>query len=116
MGALVLNELNNMSYLRHYAKVSLLISLLQMAHAAPSISGLGNNEFGSNNSSDHFLYFGYGSNLLKERIHVRNPSATFVTTGRLMNHTLRFGHHSPNFDGSNSWHGGVATIEQNDGD
>ncbi|XP_012411328.1 gamma-glutamylcyclotransferase isoform X2 [Trichechus manatus latirostris] len=36
---------------------------------------------GYGNCSDHeensFLYFAYGSNLLKERIHLQNPSAAF---------------------------------------
>lgn len=31
----------------------------------------------------HFLYFAFGSNLLAERLHLMNPSAQFVTTGRL---------------------------------
>ncbi|KAF5927713.1 hypothetical protein HPG69_000619 [Diceros bicornis minor] len=30
-----------------------------------------------------FLYFAYGSNLLTERIHLRNPSAAFVGAARL---------------------------------
>lgn len=30
-----------------------------------------------------FLYFAYGSNLLTERIHLRNPSATFCCVARL---------------------------------
>lgn len=32
---------------------------------------------------DHFLYFAYGSNLLKRRIHINNPSAEFLGIGRL---------------------------------
>lgn len=32
---------------------------------------------------DTFLYFAYGSNLLKKRIHINNPSATFIGIGRL---------------------------------
>lgn len=30
-----------------------------------------------------FMYFAFGSNLLKERLELANPSATFFTTGRL---------------------------------
>ena len=30
-----------------------------------------------------FMYFAFGSNLLKERLQLANPSATFCTTGRL---------------------------------
>lgn len=32
---------------------------------------------------DTFLYFAYGSNLLTERIHLRNPSAAFCCVARL---------------------------------
>lgn len=32
---------------------------------------------------DSFLYFAYGSNLLKKRIHINNPSAEFLGIGRL---------------------------------
>ena len=35
------------------------------------------------NESDTFLYFGFGSNLLKERLQIQNPSAVFKTIGRL---------------------------------
>lgn len=30
-----------------------------------------------------FLYFAYGSNLLKERIHINNPSAKMISVGKL---------------------------------
>lgn len=30
-----------------------------------------------------FMYFAFGSNLLKERLQLANPSAIFCTTGRL---------------------------------
>ena len=33
--------------------------------------------------SDTFLYFGFGSNLLKERLQIQNTSAVFKTIGRL---------------------------------
>lgn len=32
---------------------------------------------------ESFLYFAYGSNLLMERIHLRNPSAEFYCVARL---------------------------------
>lgn len=32
---------------------------------------------------ENFLYFAYGSNLLTERIHLQNPSATFLCVARL---------------------------------
>ncbi|KAB0388887.1 hypothetical protein E2I00_013841 [Balaenoptera physalus] len=32
---------------------------------------------------ESFLYFAYGSNLLTERIHLRNPSAVFCSVARL---------------------------------
>lgn len=34
-------------------------------------------------AKDVFRYFGYGSNLLKERILVHNPTAKFISIGRL---------------------------------
>lgn len=34
-------------------------------------------------SDGYFMYFAFGSNLLKERLQLKNPSATFHSTGRL---------------------------------
>ncbi|KAJ2948136.1 hypothetical protein O0L34_g9936 [Tuta absoluta] len=51
-----------------------------------------------------FLYFAYGSNLLKRRIHMNNPSAEFMGIGKLLNHQLDFRRSSPN------WRGYSATI------
>ena len=84
-----------------------------------------------------FLYFAYGSNLLKERLQLRNPSALIhcvatlkvtsprpaspITTSSLLracfffqDYRLVFG----NYNGlaSERWHGGVATIEPNPGE
>uniref|UniRef100_A0A3P9B886 Gamma-glutamylcyclotransferase a n=1 Tax=Maylandia zebra TaxID=106582 RepID=A0A3P9B886_9CICH len=56
-----------------------------------------------------FLYFAFGSNLLKERLQLANPSATFYKTGRLKDYKLNFGLWKEHID--NAWHGGVATIE-----
>lgn len=69
---------------------------------------------GSGQGEDTFLYFAYGSNLLTERIHLRNPSATFCCVARLQDFKLDFG----NFQGKTSqrWHGGIATIFQSPGD
>ncbi|XP_012890617.1 PREDICTED: gamma-glutamylcyclotransferase isoform X2 [Dipodomys ordii] len=63
---------------------------------------------------DSFLYFAYGSNLLSERIHLRNPSAEFCCVARLQDFKLDFG----NFQGKTSerWHGGIATVFQSPGD
>ncbi|RXN05196.1 gamma-glutamylcyclotransferase-like protein [Labeo rohita] len=63
------------------------------------------------NITDHqngstFLYFAYGSNLLKERLQLKNPSAT--------DYKLVFGNHKGL--ASQRWHGGVATIEHSLGD
>ncbi|XP_011479557.2 gamma-glutamylcyclotransferase isoform X1 [Oryzias latipes] len=60
-------------------------------------------------SSGHFMYFAFGSNLLKERLHLANPSATFFSIGRLKDYKLNFGL-SDSHTGS-EWHGGAATIE-----
>ncbi|XP_044535469.1 gamma-glutamylcyclotransferase [Gracilinanus agilis] len=63
---------------------------------------------------EHFLYFAYGSNLLKERLQLRNPSAEFCCVARLQDFRLDFG----NYQGetSTSWHGGIATIVSSPGD
>ncbi|KAL0984951.1 hypothetical protein UPYG_G00150930 [Umbra pygmaea] len=66
--------------------------------------------------SEYFMYFAYGSNMLKERLHLNNPSAVFVTTGSLKDYAIQFGYWKKEFDNSNSWHGGVATIEESAGD
>uniref|UniRef100_A0A672J3V8 Gamma-glutamylcyclotransferase-like n=1 Tax=Salarias fasciatus TaxID=181472 RepID=A0A672J3V8_SALFA len=60
-----------------------------------------------------FLYFAFGSNLLKERLQLANPSAEFRTTGRLKDYKLNFGLWERQAD--NAWHGGVATIEPTPG-
>ncbi|KAJ8273168.1 hypothetical protein GJAV_G00098390 [Gymnothorax javanicus] len=57
-----------------------------------------------------FMYFAYGSNLLKERLQLQNPSATFHSTGRLKDYNLNFGVWGES--GRNDWHGGTATIEE----
>uniref|UniRef100_A0A3B5LMP3 Uncharacterized protein n=1 Tax=Xiphophorus couchianus TaxID=32473 RepID=A0A3B5LMP3_9TELE len=61
-----------------------------------------------------FLYFAYGSNLLKERLQLKNPSATVYCVAKLKDYKLVFG----NYKGlaSDRWHGGVATIEDSPGD
>ncbi|XP_071769197.1 gamma-glutamylcyclotransferase-like [Centroberyx gerrardi] len=99
-----------------YGKICFFLFYIQVALMAASIPTASQNNGTLSNCSDHFLYFAYGSNLLTERLHLRNPSATFVTTGSLKNHTIQFGHWTKNFNGSNSWHGGVATIEKSEGE
>ncbi|KAL2080655.1 hypothetical protein ACEWY4_024448 [Coilia grayii] len=61
-------------------------------------------------SDGHFMYFAYGSNLLKERLQLKNPSATFYSTGRLKDYILRFGLWGERVQCQ--WNGGVATIEE----
>ncbi|XP_002737048.1 gamma-glutamylcyclotransferase-like [Saccoglossus kowalevskii] len=70
--------------------------------------------------SSTFRYFAYGSNLLKERIHINNPSAEFIGVALLKNYKLAFGnckrvlqHHKSN---SHWGDGGVATILKSEGD
>uniref|UniRef100_A0A3B5Q0Z0 Gamma-glutamylcyclotransferase b n=1 Tax=Xiphophorus maculatus TaxID=8083 RepID=A0A3B5Q0Z0_XIPMA len=65
-------------------------------------------------NSQTFLYFAYGSNLLKERLQLKNPSATVYCVAKLKDYKLVFG----NYKGlaSDRWHGGVATIEDSPGD
>ena len=50
------------------SSISLVSGLTKMAAAA---------------SKRTFLYFAYGSNLLRERIHICNPSAVFKATAKL---------------------------------
>lgn len=54
-----------------------------------------------------FNYFAYGSNLLKERIRLSNPSAVFETVGKLQGYKLDFS--GPD---NTRWHGAVATITE----
>ncbi|XP_030025203.1 gamma-glutamylcyclotransferase isoform X2 [Manduca sexta] len=56
------------------------------------------------NLPDTFLYYAYGSNLLKKRIHINNPSAVFLGIGRLDGHQLDFIKYSEH------WRGTSATI------
>ncbi|KAM3872642.1 gamma-glutamylcyclotransferase [Diretmus argenteus] len=60
-------------------------------------------------SNHTFLYFAYGSNLLKERLQLKNPSAMINCVARLKDYNLVFGNHKGL--ASDRWHGGVATIE-----
>lgn len=39
---------------------------------------------------DSFLYFGFGSNLCADRIHISNPSAEFVSIARLDGYRIAF--------------------------
>ena len=55
-------------------------------------------------NSGKFLYFAFGSNLLAERIHIKNPSAVFKSTGKVEGYKLDFGRYSKR------WKGDVATI------
>ncbi|NXX43003.1 GGCT glutamylcyclotransferase, partial [Tricholaema leucomelas] len=61
-----------------------------------------------------FLYYAYGSNLLRERLLLNNPSAVFGAVARLQDYKLEFGHHQGRT--SSVWHGGAATIVQSPGD
>ncbi|XP_054910001.1 gamma-glutamylcyclotransferase a [Poeciliopsis prolifica] len=68
----------------------------------------------SGTSDGNFMYFAFGSNLLRERLHLKNPSAAFVCTGRLKDYKLNFGLWEEKAE--NLWHGGVATIESCQGE
>ncbi|KAM9288160.1 gamma-glutamylcyclotransferase [Cariama cristata] len=61
-----------------------------------------------------FLYYAYGSNLLRERLLLSNPSAMLYAAARLQDFKLEFGHHQGRT--SSVWHGGTATIVQSPGD
>merc|ERR1712083_609786 len=55
-----------------------------------------------------FLYFAFGSNLLRERLHISNPSAVFKAIARLPAHRLEFNYFS------RRWQGAAATIVEAD--
>ncbi|XP_074716554.1 gamma-glutamylcyclotransferase isoform X3 [Strix uralensis] len=61
-----------------------------------------------------FLYYAYGSNLLRERLLLSSPSAVLCAVARLQDFKLEFGHHQGRT--SSVWHGGAATIVQSPGD
>ncbi|KAG9476096.1 gamma-glutamylcyclotransferase [Eleutherodactylus coqui] len=61
-----------------------------------------------------FYYFAYGSNLLKERLLLDNPSASFHAVAVLQDFRLAFGNHKGNQN--TRWHGGVATVVESEGD
>ncbi|XP_044273046.1 gamma-glutamylcyclotransferase [Varanus komodoensis] len=64
--------------------------------------------------NEHFLYFAYGSNLLRERIMLRNPSVVFLSLAHLLDYKLAFGSHQGK--PSSQWHGSTATIVYTPGD
>ena len=57
-----------------------------------------------------FLYFAYGSNLLPERIHLNNPSATIKGIAELKGYKLDF------FNKSLKWQGGAASLTASSSD
>ena len=60
-------------------------------------------------SSDDFLYFGYGSNMNTERIHIKNPTAKYVTNGYIEDYELAF--YVPNGIVGN-WGGASGTLDK----
>uniref|UniRef100_A0A673GDC6 Gamma-glutamylcyclotransferase-like n=1 Tax=Sinocyclocheilus rhinocerous TaxID=307959 RepID=A0A673GDC6_9TELE len=67
--------------------------------------------FSKMSSSGFFMYFAFGSNLLKERLQLKNPSARFTV---FQDYRLNFGLSGDCTDCA--WHGGVATIQESEGD
>ncbi|XP_029445227.1 gamma-glutamylcyclotransferase [Rhinatrema bivittatum] len=61
-----------------------------------------------------FFYFAYGSNLLRERIQLRNEAPDFCSTACLQDFKLAFG--SPQGQTSSCWQGCSATIVPSPGD
>ncbi|XP_061520810.1 gamma-glutamylcyclotransferase-like [Phycodurus eques] len=68
---------------------------------------------GETGANGTFAYFAFGSNMLRERLRLDNPSATFLDTARLKDYQLDFGVCSENM--ANNWHGGPATIRESPG-
>ncbi|XP_007535461.1 gamma-glutamylcyclotransferase [Erinaceus europaeus] len=69
---------------------------------------------GDRDADGGFLYFAYGSNLLTQRVRLRNPSAAFRCVARLPDFKLDFGNSKGKT--SETWHGGIATVFQSPGD
>ncbi|XP_074646982.1 gamma-glutamylcyclotransferase-like isoform X2 [Tubulanus polymorphus] len=65
------------------------------------------------NTSDTFYYFGFGSNMLIQRLQMGSPSAKKFAVGKLLNYKLSF----MNIEGStkSSWKGAAATIVESRG-
>ncbi|NP_001155144.1 gamma-glutamyl cyclotransferase-like venom protein isoform 1 precursor [Nasonia vitripennis] len=84
--------------------VAMLLALAatQFSHASP-LEVASSNE-SPKNMSRTFFYFAYGSNLLSQRIHIKNPTAVQRYIGKLKEHRLDFIHYSKN------WRGSVSTI------
>ncbi|GMT16455.1 hypothetical protein PFISCL1PPCAC_7752 [Pristionchus fissidentatus] len=61
-------------------------------------------------NGDHFNYFAYGSNLLKERIHVQIAGAEFISAGRLPHYELIFAGFGER------WQGAAASVREKKGD
>ncbi|KAM8967080.1 gamma-glutamylcyclotransferase [Pelodytes ibericus] len=71
------------------------------------------NTAGLHPGGDTFYYFAYGSNMLKERILMDNPSASFHSIALLKNFRLAFG--NPKGRSNSRWHGGAATVVESEG-
>ena len=63
----------------------------------------------SSEAKDHFLYFGFASNMSTERIHINNPTAKYVTNGYIKDHELTF--YVPNGKVGN-WGGAAGTLDK----
>ncbi|KAM9431898.1 gamma-glutamylcyclotransferase [Clarias gariepinus] len=87
--------------------IVLMPAVLSMVFAAGTSTG-------AKTKPKTFSYFAYGSNLLKERLELRNPSATMQSVAKLQDYKLVFGNH--NGVVSKRWRGGVASIEPSKGD
>ncbi|XP_076109211.1 gamma-glutamylcyclotransferase-like [Mytilus galloprovincialis] len=59
-------------------------------------------------TTEKFLYFAYGSNLLKQRLQLKNPTAVYKTTAKLMDFRLSF--FITINPKTSRWNGAAATI------
>ncbi|XP_015678714.1 gamma-glutamylcyclotransferase isoform X1 [Protobothrops mucrosquamatus] len=88
--------------------------LLSKMEALNNCTGPGGDLEQQNCKSEHFFYFAYGSNLLRERIMLRNPSVVFLTIAQLLDYKLAFSSHQGRL--SLQWKGGTATIVYSPGE
>lgn len=68
---------------------------------------------GSSEEQQTFLYFAYGSNLLRERLQLSNPSASYLQVAKLENYKLIFD--SQTDLELSTWHGAPASIVAEEG-
>lgn len=71
---------------------------------------------GTSEKDDTFLYFSFGSNMLKARIHINNPTAELVGPAKLQGYRLCYRPYSGYDQATSYWRGAPASIDQDTND